>query len=118
MSSVKFSSLRKMSILVACMAAGALGVGVMPAVTQTARAAVPASQPPRSAVALAIDSGGTGYALFRGQGDAVYLRTVRNGAWSAQASLGGTIIGAPAAPTTPCGRVPAAPAGGARWAAR
>ena len=48
-------------------------------------------------MALAIDAAGTGYAFYRGQDDAVYLRTVRNGSWSAQTSLGGTIIGAPAA---------------------
>jgi peptidoglycan/xylan/chitin deacetylase (PgdA/CDA1 family) len=86
-----------MSILAACAAAGAFGVGVTPAATQAARASVAANQAPRSAVALATDSAGTGYAFYRGQGDAVYLRTVRNGTWSAQASLGGTIIGAPAA---------------------
>jgi len=93
-SSVQCSFFRKTSILAACVAAGAFGA-IMPAATQTALAAVPANQAPRSAVALAIDPGGTGYALFRGQDDAVYLRTVRSGTWSAQTSLGGTIIGAP-----------------------
>ena len=96
MSSVQSSSFRKLSIFTACLAAGAFGVGVLPAATQTARAAVAADQAARSTVALAIDSAGTGYAFYRGQDDAVYLRTVRNGAWSVQASLGGTIIGAPA----------------------
>jgi hypothetical protein len=59
-----------------------------------------ANQAARSAVALAIDPAGTGYAFYRGQDDAVYLRTVRNGTWSAQTSLGGTIIGTPAAAIT------------------
>lgn len=90
------SSFRKASVLAACVAAGALGAGVVPA-ARTALAAVAPNQAPRSAVALAIDPAGTGYAFFRGQGDAVYLRTVRNGTWSGQASLGGTVIGAPAA---------------------
>ena len=97
MSSVHSSPSRKMSILAACVTAGAFGVGVMPAATQAAHAAVAANQAARSAVALAIDPAGTGYAFYRGQGDAVYLRTVRNGTWSAQASVGGTIIGAPTA---------------------
>jgi peptidoglycan/xylan/chitin deacetylase (PgdA/CDA1 family) len=96
MSSLHFSSLRRASILAACAAAGALGIGVLPA-APAALAAVAPNQAPRSAVALAVDSAGTGYAFFRGQGDAVYLRTVRNGSWSGQISLGGTIIGAPAA---------------------
>ena len=96
MSSLQFSSLRKTSILAACVAAGAFGIGVMPA-ARTAQAAVTPNQAPRSAVALAIDPAGTGYGFFRGQGDALYLRTVRNGTWSGQTSLGGTIIGAPAA---------------------
>ena len=104
MSSIQFSSIRKMSILAACVAAGAFGVGVMPAATQTALAAVAANQAPRSAVALAIDPAGIGYAFYRGQDDAVYLRTVRDGTWSAQASLGGTIIGAPSATIAGPGR--------------
>src|SRR5215468_2948453 len=99
MSSVQFSSFRRMSILAACVAAGVFGVGIMPAATRTAHAAVAANQAARSAVALAIDPAGTGYAFYRGQDDAVYLRTVRNGTWSAQAGLGGTITGAPSATT-------------------
>ena len=97
MSSVQPSSFRKMRILAACVAAGACGAGVMPAATQTALAAVAANQAPRSAVTLAIDPAGTGYAFYRGQDNAVYLRTVRDGTWSAQAGLGGAIIGAPSA---------------------
>ena len=97
MSSIQSSFFRQASILLACGAAAALGSGVRPATAQTALVAVAANQAPRSAVALATGSGGTGYAFFRGHGDAVYLRTVRNGAWSAQASLGGTVISAPAA---------------------
>lgn len=97
MSSLQLASFRKTGALAACAAAGTFGLGVLPAASGTALAAVAANQAPRSAVALAIDSAGTGYALFRGQGDAVYLRTVRNGSWAGQTSLGGAIIGAPAA---------------------
>ena len=96
MSSLQISSLRRASVLAACVATGALGIGVLPA-AGTALAAVAQNQAPRSAVALATDPAGTGYAFFRGQGDALYLRTVRNGTWSGQTSLGGTIVGAPAA---------------------
>lgn len=99
MSSVQssFSRSRKMGIAAACVAAGAFGLGVMPGTSRPALASVPANQAARSAVALAVDPAGSGYAFYRGQGDAVYLRTVRNGTWSAQAGLGGTIIGAPSA---------------------
>ncbi len=96
MSSLQFSSLRKGGVLAACVTAGVISVGVGSA-ARPAHAAVAPNQAPRSAVALTIDRAGTGYAFFRGQGDSVYLRTVRNGTWSGQTNLGGTIIGAPAA---------------------
>lgn len=99
MSAARSSPFRKISIAAACVAAVAFGAGALPAASQTALAAVAANQAPRSAVALAVDPAGTGYAFFRGQDDAVYLRTVRNGIWSGQASLGGTIIGAPSVTT-------------------
>ena len=86
-----------MRIAAVAVVAGAFGLGMVPGTSQPAQAAVPANQAARSAVALAVNSAGGGYAFYRGQGDAVYLRTVRNGAWSAQTSLGGTIIGAPSA---------------------
>ena len=92
-----FSRFRKVSVAAACVAIGTFGLGMLPGTARPALAAVPANQAARSAVALAVDSAGSGYAFYRGQGDAVYLRTVRNGTWSAQASLGGTIIGAPSA---------------------
>ncbi len=95
MSSTQLSFSRKLGIAATCVAAGALGLGVVPGTSQAAPTAVPANQAARSAVALAVNLAGSGYAFYRGQGDAVYLRTVRNGAWSAQAGLGGTIIGAP-----------------------
>jgi peptidoglycan/xylan/chitin deacetylase (PgdA/CDA1 family) len=88
---------RKRSIAAASVAVAAFGPGLLPGTGQAAPAAVPANQAARSAVALAVDPPGTGYAFYRGQGDAVYLRTVRNGTWSSQTSLGGTIIGAPSA---------------------
>jgi len=92
-----FSRSRKIGIAAVCAAAGAFGLGVLPGTSQPALAAFPANQAARSAVALAVDSAGSGYAFYRGQGDAVYLRTVRNGTWSAQTSLGGAITGAPSA---------------------
>ena len=99
MSSIQsaFSRFRKIGIAAACVAVAAFGLGVMPGISRPALAAVPANQAARSAMALAVDPAGSGYAFYRGQGDAVYLRTVRNGTWSAQAGLGGTIIGAPSA---------------------
>jgi peptidoglycan/xylan/chitin deacetylase (PgdA/CDA1 family) len=84
-----------------CLAAAMVGAGVVPAAARpsgpAALAAVAGNQAARSAVGLAVDPAGTGYAFYRAQDDAVYLRTVRNGSWSPQTSLGGTIIGAPAA---------------------
>jgi peptidoglycan/xylan/chitin deacetylase (PgdA/CDA1 family) len=90
-------------LAVACLVAAALGAVAVPAAAQgSGRAALAAvsanpAQAARSAVALAVDPAGTGYAFYRGQADAVYVRTVRSGSWSAQTNLGGTIIGAPAA---------------------
>src|SRR5450755_736211 len=90
-------------LAVACLVAAALGAVAIPAAAQgSGRAALAAvsanpAQAARSAVALAVDPAGTGYAFYRGQADAVYVRTVRSGSWSAQTNLGGTIIGAPAA---------------------
>jgi hypothetical protein len=63
----------------------------------TGRSAVPPNQAPQSAIALAFDSTGSGFAFYRGQDNAVYLRTFRGRHWSAQRRLGGHIIGAPAA---------------------
>lgn len=97
MSSVQSSFSRKISIAAASVAIGAFGLGALPGTSRAALAAVPANQAARSAVALAAGPAGSGYAFYRGQGDAVYLRTVRNGTWSAQASVGGVIVGAPSA---------------------
>jgi len=99
-SSVQSSFSRKMSIAAASVAIGVFGLGVTPGTGRAALGAVPANQAARSAVALAVGPAGGGYAFYRGQDDAVYLRTVRNGAWSAQAGLGGKIIGAPSATIT------------------
>jgi peptidoglycan/xylan/chitin deacetylase (PgdA/CDA1 family) len=60
-------------------------------------AAVPANQAPTSSVALVADPGGFDHAFYRGEDDAVYLRTFRDGTWSAQSSVGGRIVGAPGA---------------------
>ncbi len=108
---------RRSSFRMACLAAAGLatvtfGAGAVTAVAResgrAAVAAVAANQPPRSATALAVDAAGVGYVFYRGQDDAVYLRTVRNGSWSAQTSLGGTIIGSPAAAVAGPGVVVAA----------
>jgi len=84
----------------ACLAAGALAAGSVTAAAQqsSARAApaVAANQAATSSVALAVDSADTAFGLYRGQDDAVYMRTFRDGAWSAQTSIGGKIIGSPA----------------------
>jgi peptidoglycan/xylan/chitin deacetylase (PgdA/CDA1 family) len=82
--------------------AGILALACIPAAAArqpavTAPAAVAANQAARSAVALVVGSAGTGAAFYRGQGDAVYTRPYHDGTWSAQTSLGGVIVGAPAA---------------------
>jgi peptidoglycan/xylan/chitin deacetylase (PgdA/CDA1 family) len=59
--------------------------------------AVPANQAATSAVALAAGPSGFDYAFYRGQDGAAYQRTFRDGVWSAQTSIGGKIVGAPAA---------------------
>jgi peptidoglycan/xylan/chitin deacetylase (PgdA/CDA1 family) len=59
--------------------------------------AVPTDQAATSAVALAADPSGFDHAFYRGQDGAVYHRTLRDGAWSAQTGIGGKIVGAPAA---------------------
>ena len=56
-----------------------------------------------------------GPAFYRGQDDAVYLRTVCNGTWSPQTSLGGAIIGAPSAAIAGQAVVGARGTGNALW---
>ena len=60
---------------------------------------MPPDQAPRSAVALAFDPAGAGFAFYRGADNAVYTRTFSGPgpAWSAQSRVGGVITGAPAA---------------------
>src|SRR5215469_10108292 len=88
-------------IAAACVAVGVAGLGTAPAMARqsspAAAAAVAANQAARSAVAMAIDGSGNGFAFYRGQSDAVYMRSFRDGVWSAQTSVGGVIVGAPAA---------------------
>ena len=92
--------LRKTLLVFACAATG-LGLAAVPAPatvgTAVAPLAAPPNQAPRSAVALAFDSTGLGFAFYRGQDNAVYMRTFRGSTWSAQRRLGGVIVGAPAA---------------------
>jgi peptidoglycan/xylan/chitin deacetylase (PgdA/CDA1 family) len=59
--------------------------------------AVPPDQAPTSAVAVVQDPGGFAHAFYRGQDASVFARTVGDGVWSAQTSLGGLIVGAPSA---------------------
>jgi hypothetical protein len=63
----------------------------------TGSSAVPPDQAPRSAIALAFDSTGSGFAFYRGQDNGIYMRTFRGRQWSGQHRIGGRIIGAPAA---------------------
>jgi hypothetical protein len=94
--------LRKALAITACAAAGLIGLAVPAAATQVAAGAptaVPPNQAPRSAVALAFDPAGAGFAFYRGVDNAVYMRTFSGTGptWSAQSRIGGGVIGAPAA---------------------
>lgn len=95
--------LRKALAVTACAAGGLIGLAAVPAgaaqAAAGARAAVPPNQAPRSAVALAFDPAGAGFAFYRGADNAVYLRTFSGSgpAWSPQSRVGGVIAGAPAA---------------------
>ena len=94
--------LRKALTVTACTVAALAGLVTVPGVAAPAAgasAAVPPNQAPRSAVALAFDPAGTGFAFYRGVDRAVYMRTFRGTGptWSAQSRLGGVIVGAPAA---------------------
>ena len=107
-------------IAAACVAVGVAGLGTAPAMARqsspAAAAAVAANQAARSAVAMAIDGSGNGFAFYRGQSDAVYMRSFRDGVWSAQTSVGGVIVGAPAAAITRNGvTVAARGTDGALW---
>ncbi|HET8683747.1 MAG TPA: polysaccharide deacetylase family protein [Micromonosporaceae bacterium] len=61
--------------------------------------AVSGNQAATSAVALAALGDGSNPAFYRGQDDAIYQRTLSAG-WSAQTSLGGVAVGAPAVAAT------------------
>lgn len=96
------SLVRKAGVAAACLITVIFAAVTAPAAAgQPGRSTalpVAANQAARSTVALAIDSSGAGFAFYRGQNDAVYMRTFRGGTWSAgQVNLGGRIIGAPAA---------------------
>jgi peptidoglycan/xylan/chitin deacetylase (PgdA/CDA1 family) len=111
---------RKAGIAAACVAVGVSGLSAVPAAArQSSPAAAPpvaANQAARSAIAMAIDASGSGFAFYRGQGDAVYMRGFRDGTWSAQTSVGGVIVGAPAAAITRNGvTVAARGTDGALW---
>jgi peptidoglycan/xylan/chitin deacetylase (PgdA/CDA1 family) len=98
-------------IVLTCVAAGVSGLGAASAVanqSQATAAAVAANQPAKSALAMAMNANGSGYAFYRGQGNAVYMRTFNGASWSAQSSVGGVIVGAPAAAIIPNGVVVAA----------
>jgi peptidoglycan/xylan/chitin deacetylase (PgdA/CDA1 family) len=97
-------SARMAGIAAVCVALGISTLSAVPAAAhQSGAAAAPvvaANQAAKSAVAMVIDASGSGFAFYRGQGDAVYMRSFRNGTWSAQTSIGGMIVGAPAAAIT------------------
>jgi hypothetical protein len=81
-------------------AATVMGLAASPAGATPSAAArtVPPNQAPRSAVAVAFDSTGAGFAFYRGEDHAVYMRTFSGARhWSAQSRLGGHIVGEPAA---------------------
>ena len=93
--------LRKALVAITCTAAVLLGLAAVPAAVTQANAGVPRTVPPnqapRSAVALAFDPTGAGFAFYQSQDNAVYWRSFSTSTWSAQSGLGGNIVGAPAA---------------------
>jgi peptidoglycan/xylan/chitin deacetylase (PgdA/CDA1 family) len=64
---------------------------------------VSSNQAATSATALASGADGSTLVVYRGLDDGVYYRTFRDGTWSAQAGLGGVIVGAPAVTALPGG---------------
>jgi peptidoglycan/xylan/chitin deacetylase (PgdA/CDA1 family) len=77
--------------------------GLLPGSTPSAAAtpsviasAVAANQAPASTANLAVRPDGSKFVVYRGQDDAVYKRTWTTAGWSAQSTLGGGIVGAPA----------------------
>jgi peptidoglycan/xylan/chitin deacetylase (PgdA/CDA1 family) len=78
------------------LASGPPAAAGQPAAAATSMA-VPVNQAPSTAVALAPQADGSQAVFYRGEDDAVYRRTFNNGTWSGESSLGGLIVGAPAA---------------------
>lgn len=90
----------KQALIVLAGAATMLGLAAVPAGARPSAAArtAPPNQAPRSAVAVAFDATGSGFAFYQGTDHAVYMRTFFGArAWSAQTRIGGHIVGAPAA---------------------
>jgi hypothetical protein len=90
----------KRALIMLAGAATMMGLAAVPAGATPSAAArtAPPNQAPRSAVAVAFDSTGSGFAFYRGTDHAVYMRTFFGaGRWSAQSRIGGQIVGAPAA---------------------
>ena len=90
----------RQALIVLAGAATIMGLAAVPAAaTRSAAAgAAPPNQAPRSAVAVAFDSTGSGFAFYRGQDHAIYMRSLFGArAWSAQTRVGGYILGAPSA---------------------
>jgi len=88
------------ALIVLAGAATVMGLAAVPAGATPSAAArtAPPNQAPRSAVAVAFDSTGSGFAFYRGADHAVYMRTFFGArGWSAQSRIGGSIVGAPAA---------------------
>src|SRR5262245_22478910 len=77
----------------------------VPVVTRPSAAAPAADQAATSSVAVVAQPNGSDLVFYRGQDDAVYYRTWSGTGWSTQTSLGGTIVGAPAAAAAGTGMV-------------
>jgi hypothetical protein len=82
--------------------AGAVTIMGLAAPATAARSApagtAPPNQAPRSAVAVAFDPTGSGFAFYQGKDHAIYMRSFFGArAWSAQTRIGGHILGAPSA---------------------
>jgi hypothetical protein len=94
------SHLFKQALIVLAGAATMMGLAAAPsgATPSVAARTAPPNQAPRSAVAVAFDSTGSGFAFYRGKDHAVYMRTFFGARpWSAQSRIGGHIVGDPAA---------------------
>lgn len=88
----------RIAAVVTALSVLAFGVAVSPGAAPAGPAqAVPANQAPTSSLGITSDSTGLDHVFYRGQNAGLYLRTLRDGVWSAESALGGKIVGAPSA---------------------